>query len=153
MLRTTFAIAVTLLAAPALAQSTAETSKAQAEIWAKERQIYEGRTQGSLSFYVDNTAPHFLGWPPTVAKPFDRAHLQDDSRRMSGKTKEKLSMELAGFTLEGGTAVIYYTNHRTARPDGTATDETFENIHVWTKVDGDWRVVGALSRLVPKKVP
>jgi ketosteroid isomerase-like protein len=70
---------------------------------------------------------------------------------MVGQTKEKLTMELMDFTLHGDTAVIYYLNHRTMRPDGTAVDEKFENIHVWVRDGADWKIVGAMSRLAPAR--
>jgi hypothetical protein len=57
------------------------------------------------------------------------------------------------FTLHGDTAVIYYLNHRTMRPDGAPTDEKFENIHVWVRAGDDWQIVGAMSRLEPQRKP
>jgi hypothetical protein len=151
LLPATIALALMSSASSALAQTAAERAKTQAEIWAKEQAIYKGRAEGDLNFYVDNAAPNYLGWPPSAARPMDRTSLNRDAARMTGQNKEQLTMELAGFTQEGDTAVIYYINHRTMRPDGTPTDQRFENIHVWTRVDGAWRVVGAMSRLEPKR--
>jgi hypothetical protein len=36
-------------------------------------------------------------------------------------------------------------------PDGTPADQTFDNIHVWIKEGGDWKVLASMSRLVEKK--
>jgi hypothetical protein len=152
MLRRTLAVlAVTLCAAPALAQSAAEIEKVKEEIWAKERAIYEGRAKGGLTFYLENTAPTYLGWPPSAARPMALPGLRQDAQRLAGQNKEKLTMELTGFTMQGDTAVIYYLNHRTMRPDGSTTDEKFENIHVWTRIGSDWRLIGAMSRLEPPR--
>ena len=67
---------------------------------------------------------------------------------MHGQTKEKIDTSLKGFTLSGATAVIYYSNHRTMKADGTPVDQVFENIHVWTREDGRWKVLGGLARMV-----
>ena len=144
-------ISVAAIVSTANAQTAADMAKAKEEIWAKEQKIYAGRSEGNLNFYLSNAAPNYVGWPPQSAKPLNRAQLTENSKEMKGQTKEKLSMELMDFTLQGNTAVIYYMNHRTARPDGTPVDEKFENIHVWTRVGAEWNVVGAMSRIQPKR--
>jgi hypothetical protein len=149
------AVGVALVAASgwAVAQDANDKAKAREQIWAKEQAIYQGRAQGQLNYYVENASPHYVGWPPASAKPLALEGLKGDSRRMVGFNKEKLSMELMDFTLHGDTAVIYYLNHRTMRPDGTAVDEKFENIHVWVRDGADWKIVGAMSRLEPPRKP
>ncbi|MDX2224277.1 MAG: nuclear transport factor 2 family protein [Rhodospirillaceae bacterium] len=140
-----------VLAASAVHAEDAAKEKAKAEIWAKEQAIYNERATGGLSYYVNNASPHYVGWPPSAPKPLALTGLRTDAQRMTGLNKEKLTMQLMDFTLHGDTAVIYYLNHRTMRPDGTPTDEKFENIHVWVRAGNDWQIVGAMSRLEPKR--
>jgi hypothetical protein len=79
--------------------------------------------------------------------------LRGDATRMVGQNKEKLAMNFVDFTLHGDTGIIYYMNHRTVKPDGTAVDEKWETIHVWVRDGGDWKIVGAMARLEPKRGP
>jgi hypothetical protein len=144
-------VVLVMAAASAQAQTADEKTAVRDAIWAKEQKIYANRANGNLEYYIQNTSPNYVGWPPSAARPVALTGLKQDSKRMVGLTKEKLTMELTDFTLSGDTAVIYYLNHRTVRPDGTAVDEKFENIHVWTKEGEDWRLVGAMSRLQPKR--
>ena len=125
-------------------------SRAREEIWAKEVNIYAGRSTGSLNFYVQNASDQYLGWPPTTDAPFPIATLRQGSAAMKGQTHEKIVTTFKGFTLSGTTAVIYYLNHRTALPDGTPTDQYYDNIHVWTREDGVWKILGGMSRLAKK---
>lgn len=125
--------------------------KAREAIWAKEQAIYADRSNGGLNYYIANSSPNYVGWPPNSPKPLAQTGLKADSKAMEGKTKEKLTMELMDFTLSGDTAIIYYLNHRTSRPDGTVVDEKFENIHVWTREAGDWKLMGGMARLQPKR--
>ena len=145
------AVLAALLSGPATAQTEAEKAAVRDAIWAKEQKIYANRANGNLDYYVQNTSPNYVGWPPSAPMPVALTGLKADSQRMKGLTKEKLTMQLTDFTLSGDTAVIYYLNHRTARPDGTVVDEKFENIHVWTREGADWRLIGAMSRLQPKR--
>lgn len=119
---------------------------ARDEIWAKELAIYADRGNGQLDFYVANASPRYLGWPPTAAAPMPLDGVRRDSDAMRGKTREQIKTSFEGFTLSGGTAVIYYANHRTMKADGTPVDQLFENIHVWTQEDGQWRLIGGLAR-------
>jgi len=145
------AAALVMLGAPAWAQTADEIARAKDAIWAKEQKIYADRANGGLNFYIANTSPSYVGWPPSAPKPMALPALKEDGKRLSGQTKEKLTMELMGFTMSGGTAVIYYRNHRTVKPDGTAVDETFETLHTWTREGDDWRMIGAMARLEPKR--
>jgi len=138
-------------AVPASAQSPDEKTKARDAIWAKEQAIYADRANGGLKYYIANTSAQYLGWPPNSPKPLAQTGLKTDSKAMEGLTKEKLTMEFMDFTLSGDTAIIYYLNHRTSRPDGTAVDEKYENIHVWTREAGEWKLMGGMARNPPKR--
>ena len=139
------------LCASASAQTADEKTKIRDAIWVKEQAIYVNRAQGDLEYYVQNTSPNYVGWPPSAAKPLPLTGLKADAKRMVGQNKEKLTMEFTDFALSGNTAVIYYANKRSVKPDGTPVDETFENIHVWTREGADWKLVGAMSRHQPKR--
>jgi hypothetical protein len=146
------AIVLTLcLCSAAMAQTADEKTKIRDAIWVKEQAIYANRANGNLEYYIQNTSQNYIGWPPSAAKPLPLTGLKEDSKRLAGQTKEKLTMELTDFALSGNTAVIYYTNKRSVKPDGTPVDETFENIHVWTREGAEWKLVGAMSRLQPKR--
>ncbi len=145
------ALAICVLGASAFAQTADDKAKVRDAIWTKEQAIYGNRANGNLEYYIQNTSDNYVGWPPSAAKPLAVAGLKQDSKRMVGQTKEKLTMQLTDFTMSGNTAVIYYENHRTVKPDGSPVDETFENIHVWTREGADWKLVGAMSRHQPKR--
>jgi hypothetical protein len=131
----------------------AQAKEAQETIWAKELAIYAGRAKGDLTPYTSNTSQDYLGWPPTAKHPMDNSALKADGRKMVGENKEKITTAFEGFTLHGDTAVIYYLNHRTMKPDGSPVDESFENIHVWVRDGADWKVLGAMSRHAPAAAP
>jgi hypothetical protein len=133
------------------AQTAAEIAQARDEIWALEKKIYMGRATNGLEFYLANTSSAFVGWPPQAAKPLDYAGLKASSKDLEGQNREKLTMELTGFTMQGDTGVIYYQTHRTMLPNGTAVDERFEVIHVWIREKGAWKVFGAMARATPKR--
>lgn len=149
----TCVIGFSLLGNSAMAQTPNEKAKAKDAIWAKEQAIYQGRASGALKFYVDNASPNYVGWPPTAPKPVALPALRQDSDRMVGLNKEKLTMNFVDFTMHGDTGIIYYKNHRTVKPDGTAVDETWETIHVWVRDNGDWKIVGAMARIEPTRAP
>jgi hypothetical protein len=141
------ALVLTLTAGQSLAQSAAEIEKAKAEIWAKEMAIYAGRANGSVEYYFDNTSPDYLAWVYGTPKPFRRDVLAANGKKMASLNKEKIDTQFSDFTLHGDTAVIYYVNHRTVMPDGTAVDQVFDNIHVWVRENSDWKVLASMSRL------
>ncbi len=60
-------------------------------------------------------------------------------------------MEFVDLAFHGDTAVIFYKTHRTQRFDGTPVDESFETTHTWVREDGQWRVLGGMARLEPKR--
>ncbi|MCB2108784.1 MAG: nuclear transport factor 2 family protein [Rhodobacteraceae bacterium] len=128
-----------------------EKDKARDAIWAKEQSIYKGRAKGGLQFYLDNAAEEYVGWPPTVSKPLALSALRQSSASMAGQNQEQLTMNFMDFTLHGDTGIIYYMNHRTVKPDGTQVDEKWETIHVWVREGDDWKIVGAMARIEPKR--
>ncbi len=138
-----------MIGLPAWAQTDAEYMAARDEIWAKEQAIYAGRGRGDLSIYVNSTSPHYKGWPPGAKVPTDLSGLKGMASAMTGLDKERLEMELADFALSGDTAVIYYHTHRTVLPNGEPTDQRYAICHVWTREDGEWKLIGALGRLKP----
>ena len=132
--------------AEAHAQTAAEKAKAQAEIWAKEEAVYAGRASGTLDLYVKNSAPEYIGWPPYSRVPYGVDGIKVHEAGWQGQSKERLTMTFKAFTMRGDTAVVYYENHRTSLPDGTPVDQRWEIIHVFTKVDGDWMIIGGMQR-------
>ncbi len=131
------------ISAPALDPAAAKVRDA---IWTKELTIYRERGNGNFDYYIQNVLSDYLGWPPTAAKPRHAEGLAETRARLARDSKEQLSMELVDFALHGDNAVIYYKTHRTRRPDGTPTDEVFENIHVWLRDGADWKLFGGMSR-------
>lgn len=127
--------------------------QAQAEIWAKEQEIYAARGRGDISVYMNNTATDYLAWPPLRATPEGNAGLTKTGQELKGKNQEQLAMNLTGFALNGTTAVIYYDTHRTRRSDGTPADDRFEVAHTWVREGGTWKVFGGMARATPARAP
>lgn len=128
-----------------------ETIAARDAIWAKEKAIYAARGDGNLQVYADSISDAYVGWPPGLDEPGDSDYLRQAAANMAAMENvdnEKLTMELTGFTRSGDTAVIYYRTHRTALPTGEPVDQRFHIIHVWTLEEGDWRLIGALGRML-----
>jgi len=141
-------IAITgMLANVALAQSADEVTKTRDQIWAKELAIYAGRAKGDTSYYYENSSVDYLAWVYGTPKPFRRDSLAASRATMRNQDKEKITTEFKDFSLHGDTAIIYYVNHRTMKPDGTAVDQFFDNIHVWVLEGGTWKVLASMSRL------
>jgi hypothetical protein len=133
-----------------LAQSEAEVTAARDAIWAKELAIYKARGEGNLDVYLNSASQRYKGWPPGVKVPGDLSYLRGAADTMRGHNQERLTMELADFTLSGDTAVIYYHTHRTVMPQGEPTDQRYAICHVWTREQGEWKLIGALGRLKPE---
>lgn len=130
---------------------SAEWNAARDTIWAKELAIYAGRSRGDLTAYQANTARNYLAWPPFNAVPQGNDGLQATGRKLAGQTREKLAMVFIDLALNGSTAVVYYSTHRTMRADGTPSDEHFEVTHTWVR-DGDaWKVIGGMARARPAR--
>ncbi len=147
----TLAAATREAAQPAAVAAVAGDALAAARdaIWEKEKKIYFGRAKGGLTYYLENTSARYVGWPPGTPKPSNLEALRKNAEKMSGNNKEKLEMSLTDFTLQDGTAVIYYETHRTMHPNGTPVDQHFEVIHVWVREAVDWKLIGAMARLRP----
>jgi hypothetical protein len=155
---TTLALLLPLLAsAPAPAQAQAQApaaaiavapavAAARDAIWAKEKKIYQGRAEAGLTYYFENTSDRYVGWPPGIAKPANLDALRKSSTGLLRKNSEKLEMSLTDFTMQDGTAVIYYQTHRTMLPNGTMVDERFDVIHVWVREGTEWKLIGAMAR-------
>lgn len=146
-----FALAA-IAACPATAQTDAPvTDPAQAEIWAKEQQIYAARGRGDIGVYRASAATGYLAWPPHRAQPEGNTGLEKTGRELKGKDQERLAMHLMGFSRNGDTAVIYYDTHRTRRSDGTPADDRFEVTHTWVREAGVWKVFGGMARATPSR--
>ena len=145
------AVAFAGLAALAAAAAPKEDAVTQAReaIWAKEMAIYEGRSRGSVDYYVNNTSPNFLAWTAGTPAPFRVDRLRAGGAALRGHDKEIITTTFRDFSLSGDTAIIYYQNHRTRTADGAAVDQTYDNIHVWQKTGGDWKVLASMSRQMP----
>lgn len=136
-------------AAPA--RGSAAWNAARDAIWAKELAIYAGRSHGDLTAYQANTARNYLAWPPFNAVPQGNDGLQATGRKLAGQTREKLEMVFVDLALNGTTAVVYYSTHRTMRADGTPSDERFEVTHTWVREGGAWKVIGGMARARPAR--
>lgn len=122
------------------------TEEARKIIWAKEMAIYEGRSKGMIDFYLANASPNFLAWTAGTPIPFRADRLRAGQKALRGNDKEIIKTTFKDFSLSGDTAIIYYQNHRSRLPDGTVVDQTYDNIHVWQKTDGEWKVLASMSR-------
>jgi ketosteroid isomerase-like protein len=139
------------LASLMLAASTPAYEAAKADIWAQEQAIYKGRSQGDLGAYQRSLAGGYLAWPPHKPAPAGADGLRQTAKSMQGASGERLTMTLVDFALNGDTAIIYYSNHRTALPDGTPVDQVYETTHTWVRQDGVWKVLGGMARLKPER--
>lgn len=145
--RFVIALAITMVACLAQAQTPADIDAAKQVIWEKELAIYKGRSQGDLSNYLNSASDSYLGWPPGAKVPANLSGLKKMASSMSGLNQERLTMELADFTLSGNTAVIYYHTHRTSAPNGDAVDQHYAICHVWVREQTGWKLIGAHGRL------
>jgi len=128
-----------------------DKAAAQAEIWEKEQAIYAARGRGDIGAYLSNTATDYLAWSPLRAQPEGNDGLRETGKTLEGKDQERLTMVLAGFAMNGDTAIIYYNTHRTRRSDGTSADDRFEVTHTWVREDGVWKVFGGMARAMPPR--
>ncbi len=126
-----------------------DVDEAREEIWGKEQAIYAARGDGDLQTYINNTSEHYMGWPPGWDQPSGLEKLREGAKGFTQYKEEELTMTFGDITFSGDTAVIYYSTHRTRLPTGEAVDQRFEIIHVWTREEGEWRLVGALGRTKP----
>lgn len=130
----------------AASEKDGAAEEARKIIWAKEMAIYEGRSKGMIDFYLANISPNFLAWTAGTPIPFRADKLREGQTALRGNDKEIITTTFKDFSLSGDTAIIYYQNHRSRLPDGTVVDQTYDNIHVWQKTDGEWKVLASMSR-------
>lgn len=137
-----------IVAASAVAQqhSPEEVNAAKEEIWALEQSIYASRGQGNFQPYIDGASPNFIAPFPSGGWEPGKDGLRRTGAGIKGKSREKLDMNFKAFTLHGDTAVIYYLNHRTVRPDGEKVDEWYEVIHVWVREGTGWQILASMPR-------
>jgi ketosteroid isomerase-like protein len=144
-------IALILAAAIPAAAPPPQAITARDAIWAKEKSIYAGRGKGDLAPYLAALASGYLSWPPFDDKPKGENGIRATQRKMAGTSGETLAMTLDDFTLNGDAAIIYYHTHRSRLADGTPADETWEVIHSWVREKGEWKVLGGMARIAPKR--
>ncbi|MDE0801349.1 MAG: hypothetical protein OSB02_11525 [Rhodospirillaceae bacterium] len=133
------------------AQSAREYEEAKKIVWAKEQAIYKARAKTGLDYYIENSSPNYVGWPPGTPKPSPISQLKknQESGLFRFPNSEKLELYFDDFAMHGNTGVIYYNTHRTVAPDGTEVNQRYHTIHVWVKdTDGDWKIMGAMARQV-----
>ena len=150
---------LSILAAPLAAQTAApDAASAEATIFGIEQAILTGRGKGDLSPYLNAIGPKYLGWPPTMAEPLSMEGFKRDAVNESALNGETTTMEKHGFTMANGTALAYFSTHRTmlgvgfADKDGNRiVDQRYENIHVWSWDGTRWTLVGGMARAVPDR--
>lgn len=133
----------------ALAQmhSAEEIEKAKNEIWALEQSIYASRGEGNFQPYIDGASENYIAPRPTGGWAPGKDGLRRTGGLLKGNSQEKLAMNFKAFTLHGDTAVIYYLNHRSIRPEGELVDEWYEVIHVWVRQGERWQILASMPRL------
>lgn len=130
------------------AQSPAEVEAAKEAIWSKELAIYKARAETGLDYYIANSSPNYIGWPPGIPAPSPLSQLKENQTRIKIPNEEKVELFFDDLAMHGDTAIIYYNTHRTVLPDGTPVDQRYHITHVWTRdTDGDWKLLGAMGRL------
>jgi hypothetical protein len=137
-------------AGPALAQAQSpakapDYEETKATLWALEQSIYAGRAKGTMAAYAANQSPYYRAWPvgwgPPPPKPVPGAPPLNGAH-------EQLQMTFVDMAYNGHTAVMMYKDHRTRLPDGTPVDQYFEVTHIWSKEDGQWRLLAARPQAV-----
>lgn len=138
----------------ACADTASDSDSAAADqVWALEQAIYARRAGGDTLFYSDISSERYMGWPAPAAEPVSYASIREFALQGSFKPGEKISVISNGISVDGDTAISYYTTHRTVRPGGQQVDERYENIHVYVRRAGEWRLFGAMSRrLLPEEL-
>lgn len=131
-----------------LADMSAHGRSAEEIIWSHELEIYKRRGEGSLDKYLSVAHREFLGWPPQWSEPSDYSGMQAwdaDAEELKG---EKVELFKKKFTMVGDAALIYYATRRTSLGGGEAVDQHFDVIHVWYRVQDDWKLIGGMARRV-----
>lgn len=124
-----------------------ETDRREAEsIWAKELKIFENRAAGSMEFYLSIVAENFMAWPAWAGAPVEFADMVKKFRESETFEKgEKIIATMKGIAIDGDTAQVFFQTHRTQLPGGEQANERFNNIHVWVRRAGDWRLFSNMS--------
>jgi len=136
---------------PPMNVSTEKAAKDSVEeiIWAKELAIFAGRAQGNIQPYIDVVHPGFLAWAALTDAPVTRQQFIERYTAVDPLSPgEEVTLKRNAISIEPSLAIVYFTTHRTRRPGGEAVDEYFENIHVWSLHEGDWKVIASMSREV-----
>ncbi len=132
---------------PLQAQSSDERARTEALIWSKEQANYAGRaTAAGLAAYIDSIGDDYLVWAPGQPKPVRPAELKKQNTAAPKGDKEKLVVTLTDFTMHDGTAIIFYSSHKTMTATGQIVDERYETVHVWSRYGTDWKLIGGLAR-------
>lgn len=135
-----------MLAGALSAQTLEDIEQAKNEIWEIEKSIYASRAAGDFQPYIDGASDYYIAPRPTGGWLPGKDGLKQVGARLRGNSQEKLAMNLKAFTLHGDTAVIYYLNHRTMRPEGEVVDEWYEVIHVWVREGEGWQLLASMPR-------
>lgn len=133
--------------------SPEEIEQAKNEIWALEQSIYASRGEGNFQPYIDGASDNYFAPRPTGGWTPGKDGLRKTGELLKGNSQEKLDMNFKAFTLHGDTAVIYYLNNRTMRPQGEVVNEWYEVIHVWVRDNGEWKILASMPRLAVGYVP
>lgn len=126
--------------------SVEEIEQAKTEIWALEQSIYASRGDGNFQPYIDGASDAYIAPRPSGGWTPGKDGLKRTGDRLKGNSQEKLAMNFKAFTLHGDTAVIYYLNHRSMRPEGEIVDEWYEVIHVWVREGEGWELLASMPR-------
>ena len=145
---TVAATAILLLVAMWVSTSGADDAGEAATVWGLEQAIYDHRAAGDTKFYSDISSQRYLGWPAPAEKPVPYETIRGFATGGEFQPGEVIDVVSDGITIDGDTAISFYTTHRTVRPGGEPVDERYENIHVYVKRGTDWRLLGAMSRRV-----
>lgn len=128
--------------------TTVDYEADKARVWELEQTIYESRAVGDIQFYLDNSNPNYLGWPFGLDKPTNLDSLREWVSKNPFQPGEEIKVTLDGFAVEGDTAIAYFSTHRTRKPGGEVAQEKYQNIHVWTRLDDKWTLMGSFSRKI-----
>ena len=142
------AVVISVLAVTGCSKLSGADDADAAAVWALEQQIYARRAQGDTLFYSDISSQDYLGWPAPAEKPLPYKSIRSFAQQGTFEPGEVIDVVSDGISIDGDTAISFYTTHRTVRPGGERVDERYENIHVYVKRDEAWRLVGAMSRRV-----
>jgi hypothetical protein len=142
------AVGVMLAAAGASSAQTPDArDQLRALIWQKELANYAGRaTAAGLKSYIDSIGEDYLVWPPGRPGPLHPAELKAQNAAAAKGDKEQLTLTLTDFTMHDGTAIIFYSSHKTMTATGDLVDERYDTIHVWSRYGTDWKLIGGLAR-------